>query len=128
MTKRPMMDHHWCLDDMGIPYEEPDLIKWASWMAKADRHIAKTTIGRYWVSTVFLGLEYGWGNSVPLLYETMVFDNESDQRASDLECRRYATRSEALIGHNEIVKGLEKLIAKTDRLLKGSTDVKQGNT
>jgi len=32
-------------------------------------------IGRYSVSTVFLGLDHGWGSGPPILWETMIFGN-----------------------------------------------------
>jgi hypothetical protein len=123
-----MGNGHYILDHMGIPVEEPDLMTWAIWFEKNrdKRIIARSYVGPCLVSTVFLGLDHGWSNRVPILFETMVFDKPRlDKETSDLDCRRYATRSEALIGHNKIVKQLEKLIAKTDRSMK---KVEQGNT
>ena len=39
-----------------------------------DRTVAKSTIGDYLVSTVFLGLDHQWHeHGPPLLFETMVF-------------------------------------------------------
>ena len=39
-----------------------------------DRTVAKSNVGDYWVSTVFLGLDHQWeDNGPPLLFETMVF-------------------------------------------------------
>lgn len=54
------------------------------------------------VSTVFLGLDHNWneGNR-PLLFETMVFPNDSDSSEDEL-CERYSTWDEALAGHKEI--------------------------
>ena len=41
---------------------------------KQDRTVAKSTIGDYLVSTVFLGLDHQWHeHGPPLLFETMVF-------------------------------------------------------
>lgn len=122
---RAMFDQHWCLDENGVPYQEPDLLKWASWMEKADRHIGDTRLGPFRVSTVFLGMDHGWSSPVPILYETMVFsDQRSVEGHSDLDMRRYATRSEAILGHKEIVKQVEELIAKTNRSIEGNTKAK----
>ncbi|MFE0101222.1 hypothetical protein [Streptomyces sp. NPDC059009] len=53
------------------------------------------------VSTVWLGLDHGWGTEGLLLFETMVFGEGS---WSDQDCRRYATELEARIGHAETVE------------------------
>jgi hypothetical protein len=52
----------------------PDLLKWAGWYETADRIVGRTTIGDWWISTVFLGVDHNFaGRGAPLLYETMVF-------------------------------------------------------
>jgi len=66
--------------------------------------VAKTNCAddKYTVSTVYLGLDHGWGESLQI-FETMVFgDGPMDQ-----ECVRYATREQALDGHAEMVKRCE---------------------
>jgi hypothetical protein len=62
--------------------------------------IAETTVGPYWISTVWIGLNHGWA-SLPLIFETMVFNRESGE--SDLDCRRYSTLEQAKAGHEQIV-------------------------
>jgi hypothetical protein len=52
------------------------------------------------VSTVFLGLDHGYGG-IPILWETMVFSD--DARVENEYQRRYHTREEALRGHEETV-------------------------
>lgn len=47
------------------------------------------------VSTVWLGLNHGFGDSPPLIFETMVFGDDS----LDLSCGRYSTEDEAKKGH-----------------------------
>lgn len=51
------------------------------------------------VSTIFLGLDHSWGNSQPLLFETMVFGGPLDQ-----EQDRYSTWEEAESGHKTMVE------------------------
>lgn len=71
------------------------------------KRVAETTIGNYWVSTVWLGLDHGWNNDnlPPLIFETMVFATEDMDPAMDLELSqdRYYTEAEALAGHEAIV-------------------------
>lgn len=83
----------------GKPVECNDLMKWAKWLETADRHVAKTKRDNIEVSTVFLGLDHGFGNSSPILFETMVFGGTYDQ-----EQRRYSTVKEAKAGHKEMCK------------------------
>jgi len=52
------------------------------------------------VSTVWLGLDHGFGESPPLIFESMVFGPDD---STDLDCIRYATREEAEQGHSLLV-------------------------
>ena len=47
------------------------------WYETADRRVARTEIGGVAISTVFLGLDHGFGGEV-LLFETMVFGGPYD--------------------------------------------------
>lgn len=71
-------------------------------MAVRENKIVKQefTKNKLWVSTVFLGLNYRYGEGAPIIYETMVFPSEDN--LSDLDCRRYCTKEEALQGHKEL--------------------------
>lgn len=69
-------------------------------MADPRRHIARDVVGDWRVSTVFLGVDHGFGESDPLLYETMVFGAES---WDDRYLRRYSTRAAAERGHADTV-------------------------
>lgn len=104
--------HLYILDDDGnpVPVDTGDswgdlfapekhrsaVLAWAAWIEKANKVVKQTTIGPYWVSTVFLGVDYGWDPGPPIIYETMVFLNGDWH---DLDCRRYSTRAEAEAGH-----------------------------
>jgi len=77
---------------------EPDLLKWAKWFDTADRCVADTRRDDVRVSTVFLGLDHGFGHGPPLLFETMVFVNGSSEGMA-----RYATWDEAVEGHQRMV-------------------------
>jgi hypothetical protein len=72
--------------DGKIP-KEVDLMTWARWFEKAERHVADTKKGNIRVSTVFLGLDHQWGNGPPHLFETMIFGGaeEWQERCSTWE-------------------------------------------
>ena len=58
----------------------------------------RTAVGESRVSTVWLGLEHVGGH-----WETMIFGGEHDE-----DCWRWATREEALAGHDRIVQALKE--------------------
>jgi hypothetical protein len=82
---------------------------WAVWFtrAKADyepgninsRRVAAWEHHGVVVSTVFLGVNHGFGEGPPLLFETLVRGGRHDEYMD-----RYSTRDEALAGHQKIVE------------------------
>lgn len=112
---------HYTLDERGEPVPEPDLFAWAEWL-EADqktgaRRLAQDTIGPYLVSTVFMGLDHGFGEGPPVLWETMIFgvEEEIEFLGKRRRCRkevgadRYTSKAEALAGHASAVKLAESL-------------------
>lgn len=90
--------------DGTTPVPCDDLMKWATWFEKAERKVARTVVGDTEVSTVFLGLDYSFGDPQgPLLFETLAFGGEGDG-----ECERYSTWEAAVAGHARMVESLEK--------------------
>jgi hypothetical protein len=82
-----------------------DLLTWAREFETMDRRVAETTVGDFWVSTVFLGLDHNWGHrGSPLLFETMVFPADKDTRGLDIHCERCSTWLEAEAQHARIVE------------------------
>jgi hypothetical protein len=63
-----MLPYFYDLDGNSILYEE-----WVTLFFATDRHVAHDSIGEYEVSTVWMGLDYSFGNGTPLIYETMIF-------------------------------------------------------
>lgn len=64
------------------------------------------TVGDYWVSTVFLGLDHSFGQGLPTLWETMIFiAEESDRTDNEHEYfqQRYTSADAARHGHAETV-------------------------
>lgn len=58
------------------------------------------------VSTVWLGINHAFDAGKPLIFETMVFPAEKEW--SELAVARYSTESEALAGHESMVKEYSK--------------------
>lgn len=62
--------------------------------------VGRTSVGKdVQVSTVFLGLDHGYGEGPPILFETLVFGGPLDQSGD-----RYCTWEEAEAGHERWVK------------------------
>lgn len=97
--------------------------EWASHLLSKPeyKHVARTDITsasdpaiKYRVSTVWLGLDHGYGSDQPLIFETMVFPGEPDPERYrgtfdpdpawlDMLCRRYTNELDAQLGHEETV-------------------------
>ena len=68
------------------PILEPDLLKWALWFEESNRRVMtdimyvmhKKRVMRIVISTVFLGLDMGWKQDAPLIFETMIFGGPMD--------------------------------------------------
>ena len=83
-----------------LPVEKEGMEAWGEWHKKiGNRTVKKEKIGETEISTVFLGMDHGFGNVRPVLFETMVFgpldpDNEIQERC--------CTWDEALIQHEQV--------------------------
>lgn len=59
----------------GQPIPESDLYRWADFVEhRRHSYQLKTTLGPYWISTVFLGLDHSFAfdHRAPILFETMI--------------------------------------------------------
>ena len=109
------------LDDLGIFYGRDgttitDIMEWAT-EREENMRVAAATVGRrgvqdgrwqwrrrYWVSTVYLGIDHNFGQGPPLIFETMIFDNAADEFLSFQD--RYATEEQAIAGHDAAVRAV----------------------
>jgi hypothetical protein len=90
------------------PVLEPDVLKWAQWFEKAERHVAWDLLEsmvegphageEVQVSTVFLGIDYSFSGGTPILFETMIFGGPMDEDQD-----RYHTWEEAENGHQRLL-------------------------
>lgn len=93
------MNGHYILDG-HTPVPVDDLFAWGRWFeVDANRRVGRDEIGGVSVSTVFLGLDYGYPSRGPILFETMIFGGSHDQHQV-----RYATWNEAVAGHAAAVE------------------------
>lgn len=108
---------HYILDAKGNP-TVTDLMTWAEWFErsckdfkKTGRRVAVTYLGRYSISTVFLGLNHNYGKGPPVLWETMVFKKQTPGKKwaledyGDLHMERCSgSREQAEAMHEKMVK------------------------
>lgn len=89
---------------------------------KGNRIVKQDRFAGILVSTVFLGLDHNYGDGLPLLWETMIFNGEHDQYQE-----RYSSKEGALAGHQEavaLVRGFTKdqfggLVERAGRKMRG---------
>lgn len=131
------VDDKWILDENGNPKQVFDLLEWARWFEEAGqkRVLARTEVGPYHVSTVFLGMDYSFSwpadQVTPVLWETMTFENKVSNHTphnggksfpfhKEMEDEhingfgRYRSKEEALADHEAIVKLLRAKYEKND--------------
>ena len=84
------------------PVPCPDIVWWSFWFETADRQVRDTARDDVRVSTVFLGIDHGFGGRRKL-FETMLFVN-----GSSVDCEHYSTWDEAAAGHKRWVKQVFK--------------------
>jgi hypothetical protein len=75
-----------------------NIYEWARMLEGSDRIVAQDTLpdGTF-ISTVFLGLDHGWGKGPPITFETMVFFPKGEGEDSEIvdRCATWAD-SEAI--------------------------------
>lgn len=91
---------------------ECDYLTWGEWFENFENRLIKFTQFEKFaidVSTVCMGipLYFSRENEKPKLFETMVF---KDGELLDRYIERYSTYQEALEGHQEVVKEVNKFI------------------
>ena len=78
----------------------------ASLMETGEKSLAHDIVGNYRVSTVYIGLDMGFMNVLPLIFETMIFVEESkeDNLGINLWMDRYTWKEQALQGHERALR------------------------
>lgn len=66
-------------EPVAVEADDEGTAMWGKWYEKKEnRRVGVTQVGTDRVSTVFLGVDHGWGDVAPVLWETMVFDGPHD--------------------------------------------------
>lgn len=89
------------LDANRQPRLATTMQEWGDFWHSANRRVALDEVGNFWISTVFVGIDNPF-------FETMVFEGES---SSDIYCERCATWEQAESMHQKAidwVKGSKK--------------------
>lgn len=94
-------------------YTPCDLMTWARQFENEDRKLAFDIINNHGVSTVWIGLNQNYGEGPPLVFETMVFDQNvfSNDTYRDL----YSTWDEALAGHQLAIEWVKNGCKEDER-------------
>ena len=111
------MTSQWVIKD-GIAVPEPLNITWAVWMAdhREDYHLTDDILGIN-VSTVFLGLDHSFGRGDPILWETMIFDNEAADDGHVIDQWRFSFQADAYDFHEKKVLSYKAMLTPLIPLL-----------
>ncbi len=89
-------------DKSGNPISQMD------WRQKSEdfdyKVIKQENLGKYFISTVWLGLDHNIYGEIPLIFETMIFideDKKEEGNCLHLWQERYYTESQAIKGHKD---------------------------
>lgn len=69
------------------------------------------------ISTVFLGIDHGYiyENKTPILFETMIFDDNNHENYNDYQ-KRYCNYEQALEGHQKAVDWVKNGCKEEERI------------
>ena len=85
-----------------------DHMEWARYneamYVSGERCLGDDIIGKYRVSTVYMGIDMGFMCSDPLIFETMIFCDEDKNDSLNMWLCRYTYKQEALMGHQIAIK------------------------
>ena len=96
-------------DRQGRPIENTH--EWALLFEDLDyRVLQQTTIGEYWISTVWVGIDMSlsYDEPRPAIFETLILKD-----GDEVEMRRYRSEEEAVSDHQTLVEQIELLEAAT---------------
>jgi hypothetical protein len=102
------MSDHYDIDGNPITMDE-----WTElFRDKSKKILRKTSVGSLEVSTVWLGLDHGFGASPPLIFETMIFGGGLNN-----PCWRWTNKHDAVTGHHAVVDALKLMILDSNWVL-----------
>ena len=91
----------------------PDIREWGQFMESKDKIVKQENVEikghKYYVSTIFLGIDHGFGfskSSKPILFETMIFPEEESENWEEYQTR-CCTLEESIKQHQEAINFLK---------------------
>lgn len=119
------MDNYILDDDLNpvpVPWDDPRALigDKEDWERTRRMALTKYTSGAS-VSTVFLGMDHNHGDGDPILFETLVFDDDDDDEDAE-EMVRYTTFNKAITGHAAMVM---RMAEKYDLTIESSSYIKE---
>lgn len=97
--------HNLYFDKQGKPLTDTELD--ALLRDRHYRRVGLDSVGEVKVSTVWLGVNYNWGDGAPIIFESMIFGGD---RNGDMV--RYSTLEQAEAGHRAILAELDRAITE----------------
>ena len=91
-----MINRYYILNKDKTTREAKDFEEFDSNM-KENQIVKKTEIGKILISTVFLGVNHNYSGGEPILFETMIFNDDTEYEYQE----RYSTYQKALEGHKK---------------------------
>lgn len=88
--------------------------EWAESFESTDRQVARDEVGGLIVSTIFLGLDHNFSSGDAILFETMVFADDTYEGFSGYQ-ERYSTWDEAEKGHAVAVQWAREQMEQIER-------------
>lgn len=85
-------------------------ISMAGWAARREVRaywiLDQTQFPGFWLSTVWLGMDHGFGRGEPIIFESTLFEGnpEVDGLDDSVYSDRYCTEQQALKGHSDICR------------------------
>jgi hypothetical protein len=97
---------YYLLDDDNQPHPV-DFEEMCAWRRSTENFnvLRKDDVAGVVVSTIFLGIDHGFGDGLPVLWETMVFRREADGSINytDIDGERYTSHADAIAGHTSVI-------------------------
>jgi hypothetical protein len=99
----------WYTLDENNKIVEANVETFDEWIQKnpLKKPVKQEFVDKIYISTVFLGLDHSYGGTVPLLWETMIFEGSLDGYQE-----RYTSYEEAVKGHEFAVQMVKNDLLK----------------
>lgn len=112
MKRKPRIIQYKLIGKLPVPCSNTR--EWAESLESIDRQVAQDQVGGLIISTVFLGLDHNFSGGDAILFETMVFADDTYEGFSGYR-ERYSTWDEAEKGHAVAVQWAREQMEQIER-------------